>query len=47
MIARHWRGLAKPQRAADYEVVPAQAQAMVLEYDSRATHYEVAEWLAR
>ncbi|HET7549127.1 MAG TPA: antibiotic biosynthesis monooxygenase [Usitatibacter sp.] len=103
MIARHWRGLAKPECAADYEahlrdetfpalrriqgflgaellkrqakdgieflvitrwvsleaierfagadheaaVVPAQAQAMMVEYDSRAAHYEVAEWPAR
>ena len=99
MIARHWRGLAKPDRAADYEehlrtetlpglvhidgflggdvfkrtvphgvefvvisrwrsieaiaqfagadveaaVVPARVQAMMVEYDRRARHYEVVE----
>ena len=99
MIARHWRGLVKTNRAADYEahlrtetfpaleqldgflggdvlkrtlergieflvitrwksaqsierfagtdaevaVVPAKAQAMMIEYDQRARHYEFAE----
>jgi heme-degrading monooxygenase HmoA len=99
MISRHWRGLAKPDRAADYEehlrnetfpalkkiegfvdasilrrrlasgveflvvshwvspeaiakfagadveaaVVPEKAQAMMIEYDRRARHYEVVE----
>ena len=101
MIARHWRGLVKLDRAADYEahlrsetfpalrllpgflggdilkrhlengieflvitrwssveaieqfagadaeaaVVPQKAQAMMIDYDARAKHYEVAEWI--
>jgi len=103
MIARHWRGLAKSDRAADYEahlrsetfpalrelqgflggdilrrrmdngieflvitrwasldaikqfagadpeaaVVPPSARAMMIDYDSRAKHYEFAEWTGR
>lgn len=103
MIARHWRGLVKPDRAADYEehlraetfpgleklhgflggdvlkrnvergveflvitrwesaksieqfagadaeaaVVPPKAQAMMIEYDRRARHYELAEFKGR
>ncbi|HTP25689.1 MAG TPA: antibiotic biosynthesis monooxygenase [Anaeromyxobacteraceae bacterium] len=99
MISRHWRGLARPDRASDYEqhlredtfpklremqgflgasilrrqlasgveylvvsewrslesiaqfagedveaaVVPANVRAMMIEYDSRARHYEVVE----
>ena len=99
MISRHWRGLARPERAAEYEhhlrndtlpalkripgfvdasiltrrlengmeflvisrwaslesiaqfagadveaaVVPVKVQSMMLEYDRRARHYEVAE----
>src|SRR5262249_6100046 len=100
MIARHWRGLVKPDRAAEYEnhlntdtfpgliridgflggsilkrsvangvgflvisrwasldaiarvfgpdaeaaLVPPKAQAMMIEYDRRAKHYELAEF---
>jgi len=100
VIARHWRGLVKPDRAAEYEnhlrtetfpsvaridgflgaeilkrhvtkgveflvisrwasidaiakfagsdveaaVVPAKAEAMMVEYDHRAKHYELAEF---
>ena len=103
MIARHWRGLVKPDRASDYEshlhnetlpaleklhgflgadvlkrtvdrgveylvisrwksiqsieqfagadaevaVVPPIAQAMMIEYDRRARHYEFAEFKGR
>ena len=103
MIARHWRGLVKSDRAADYEmhlrnetfpalekihgflgadvlkrtvergieflvitrwksiqsieqfagvdseaaVVPPKAQAMMIDYDQRARHYEVAEFKPR
>ena len=36
MIARHWRGFARADRANDYAAHP-----MMIEYDHREVHYEV------
>jgi len=40
MIARHWRGYARDNRARDYG---AHLREMMIDYDRRVVHYEVLE----